>query len=459
MIIVFIGVGCITFLLGSWLLLPKCRKTLKEFKIFLKQAIIQGDLHQIKSLLREGALVLFDNDKNRGVFMRLAVVYGHIEILQYFNTSNLFPVLKANNFDTYILSIAIGNGDIPMASYLQSIGIVCEYSYELQVVYEQTALKGHISMVEYLQERKVFLQMSSKDKHGRGLLHKASAAGQLELIKYCIQHDAFLHMTDKMGYTALDIAAIHGHIDIVHYLESIGAHVNVFTIDSESRTLFEQCAIHGSLEVMQYLETKGSEIQQINTATMELVAVNGHLEVLKYLEERGVLFDVYSLDNTGNSIMYRTAINGNVPMVKYLKWKGAELNWFSSDEDGNTVIDLAVARGHVPMVHYLESCGAVINICAKDKKGRTLLHRASAAGHVDIVRYLDEKGAFIDTKASDGRTALDVAASHGHIDVVEYLVSKGASITNIDKKGRTARDAVIARGHVDMVEYLEDLLE
>ena len=60
--------------------------------------------------------------------------------------------------------------------------------------------------------------INSKDENGCSALHKASDRGNLDMVKYLLENDAEMNLTNNFGQTPLHMAAVKKHSDVVKYL-------------------------------------------------------------------------------------------------------------------------------------------------------------------------------------------------------------------------------------------------
>ena len=60
--------------------------------------------------------------------------------------------------------------------------------------------------------------INSKDENGFSALHKASDRGNLDMVKYLLENDAEMNLTNNFGQTPLHMAAVKKHSDVVKYL-------------------------------------------------------------------------------------------------------------------------------------------------------------------------------------------------------------------------------------------------
>ena len=99
------------------------------------------------------------------------------------------------------------------------------------------------------------LTASGKDQSGNTPLHYAVEAGSLPNVKYLIEeHNAEINAQDKTNQTCAHIAAYNGDINILKYLVSKGADLNLVDEDNVSILRYAQEAKHKKIIV--YLKTQ-----------------------------------------------------------------------------------------------------------------------------------------------------------------------------------------------------------
>jgi ankyrin repeat protein len=154
-------------------------------------------------------------------------------------------------------------------------------------------------------------------------LWQAAYDGNLNTVKYCVEHGVNVNAVDKpgaegrRGFTALVIASRNGHLDVVQYLVEHGANVN----DSDngrqkSPLLAASWARH--LDIVEYLLSKGANInaQAFNGFTpVNDAAAIGDFEVVKYLVEHGA--DPRIRDKKGHTPLQNAQIKlGRYPNLR-----------------------------------------------------------------------------------------------------------------------------------------------
>ena len=237
----------------------------------------------------------------------------------------------------------------------------------------------------------------------------------------------------------VDLAEKGDLAKIKQLVEQQGVDVNAMQTTKldfgEGTIILRQTALYaasnfGHLDVVKYLISKGADVNmknddRIGGTALNIASYKGYLEIVKYLVEKGA--DV----NMKNGRFGNTALIGvsNLEVVKYLISKGADVN--AKNNDGSTALMIASREGHLEVVKVLveSSKGGLFsffkkgNINDKDNDGWTALIWASSKGHLEVVKYLVSKGADINATDNKGFTALNKAKTN---EVSEFLKSKGA---------------------------------
>ena len=160
------------------------------------------------------------------------------------------------------------------------------------------------------------LDIFSKDEDGNTALHIASANGNLDIVRFLLAnknrvvlenediqawHDEAFHVSPELidewngnNETPLYIAAKNGNMEMVKYLVEHGANVNRAT--DAGVTPLHLTALCGDLNIMQYLVEHGADVNR--TANNEInplifAVMTGEENVVRYLASLdGVDFDI-----------------------------------------------------------------------------------------------------------------------------------------------------------------------
>ena len=127
--------------------------------------------------------------------------------------------------------------------------------------------------------------------HGRTALQAASSGEEpsLELVGYLLKEGADVNSKAgiKGGLTALQGAAIRGHIKIASMLMEAGADVNALPAKIDGRTALDGAAEHGRLDMVQLLLNCGAKSYDSGDLkfgnAIKLARNNGHFAIAKLL--------------------------------------------------------------------------------------------------------------------------------------------------------------------------------
>jgi len=216
----------------------------------------------------------------------------------------------------------------------------------------------------------------------------AAEAGNLAEVKALLDGGRDLHVRGVNGNTALHLAAMGGHAELISYLVSRKAGV-------DARNDFGETPLHR-------VDGRSAAGALVDAGAM--------------LEARDTEFDMTPL------------FNADLEVSAFLIEKGAEVD--ASGPQGMTPLIWACQSGFLEKVELLIENGADVN--AGGGKIKTALHAASNWGHVEIMRRLLVRDARIEARDGSGWTPLHWAAFEGGPEAAALLIDRGA-----DKNART----------------------
>ena len=259
-------------------------------------------------------------------------------------------------------------------------------------------------------------------------LHYAVWNNHLEIVRYLISRGAWINILVKPGYgyqgnkgrfkmelaglqSALHIAVFRNNTAMVRLLLDKGARPSLRTAKG---TAIQYARSLGRHHLVRLMQRKSGRIGTVRTGhqvarfippgeTLHLAANRGHLVRVKALIRHGVPVD--KRDAKGQTALYMAAAGGRLQMVKYLVGRGADIN--GRTKEGDTALLYAAYKGFYHIVKYLYRKYARINL--RGKYGDTALTVAAMKGHLKIVRFLVHRGADLKARNIKGRTALTYA--------------------------------------------------
>jgi len=217
-------------------------------------------------------------------------------------------------------------------------------------------------------------------------LHQAAADGDLQLVKTLLNsHD--VNILNKKGRPPLYEAAKRGHLQVVKFLHSKGAKLNIFGSD-------------------------------IGFTPLHIASEQHHSAIVRYLLANDV--DVNIKNDWGQTPLWQAswqAWHEDAEIAEILYKNGADFN--TQDRRGYTPLHRASIAGHVSLVYFLINIGADINI--QTLYGSTPLCKAAKEGVLLTAQILLQNGA--DKSIScNGKTAADLARENGHKDIAQLLL-------------------------------------
>jgi ankyrin repeat protein len=261
----------------------------------------------------------------------------------------------------------------------------------------------------------------------RALGHAAYASGDHEdTVRFLLDRGVDANASDDEGWTALHTAASKGHPSVARALLEKGANSNAKCACEGymggGQTALILAALSKHVDVVELLLVKAANISLTNNrGATALMAGVGSKALIRVLLDHGA--DVNAQDNDGRTALMRAYTHADE--LQTLLDRGADVN--AKAKNGETVLMMA-------SYHSLESVRTLVNkgadVNAKDKDGTTALMRAARNGEFDIVRVLLKHGARVNEEDEIGKTALDHAEGklEGEMkgDMVRLLKKAGA---------------------------------
>lgn len=221
------------------------------------------------------------------------------------------------------------------------------------------------------------------DINARTTLHISALAGQLELVKACVEHGVDVRKVDVYGREALAYAAMHGREEICQYLLDLPS--------SRASPSSPQGSMVDSVDLDGF-------------SPLVHAVVRGHTGTVR------ILLDY-------------TAAIGSVPRAK-------------TESSDLSPLALAAQGGHVDITKLLLERGAKVEANTEGLLPQTL---AARAGHTECLRVLIDAGVDVNAPEKGSLwTPLFYAAEAGHIECMRLLLERGATLDNVDEKQRHA---------------------
>uniref|UniRef100_A0A803THB7 CARD- and ANK-containing Inflammasome Adaptor Protein n=1 Tax=Anolis carolinensis TaxID=28377 RepID=A0A803THB7_ANOCA len=199
-----------------------------------------------------------------------------------------------------------------------------------------------------------------------------------QLIGYLLEKDKGWTQTDK----DLQQEKKDSPRQISATLEKYLKENEVNAVNSANETLLHIAAAHGHTEIIDYLISKGAKLEvkdQKERTPLHRAAKEGHGKAVNMLLQAGA--DMYTLAQEGKTPLHL----GHTEVAQKLLQNKAKVNL--KDKQSKTPLHLGAEKGHIALVELLLGSNADPNSADKEKK--TPLHLASiGTGHFNCVNTL-----------------------------------------------------------------------
>ncbi|EDW63696.1 E3 ubiquitin-protein ligase MIB2 [Drosophila virilis] len=253
-------------------------------------------------------------------------------------------------------------------------------------------------------------------------LVREAAQGHLDFVKQYL--DLNPSQVDVMsgGKACIQVASHQGYVELVTYLISKGANVNV--VDKEGDSALHYAAFGNQPETMRVLLEHGAEVNFLNSSHCSALHICAHKK-------------------TPHCVRELLQHNANVNI---------------QDSYGDTALHDAIGKENTEVVELL--CNAPnLDFTVKNNRGFNVLHHAALKGNVVAARrILQLSRQLVNVRKDDGFAALHLAALNGHAQVVETLVTEGQAELDIrNNRRQTPFLLAVSQGHASVIERLVKL--
>uniref|UniRef100_H2YAP2 RING-type E3 ubiquitin transferase n=1 Tax=Ciona savignyi TaxID=51511 RepID=H2YAP2_CIOSA len=246
---------------------------------------------------------------------------------------------------------------------------------------------------------------------GHTALQVACLNGHKDVVSCLIQHDSDLEIEDKDGNRAIHHSAFVDEAGVVELLVREGC-------DANARNKRRQTALHigvnrGHVWVVQTLLELGchASLQDAEGDTpLHDAILKKRDDMLTFLLDAHA--DVTVTNNNGFNVLHHASLRGNPSAMRVLLNKLTR-PWIVDEkkDDGYTALHLAALNNHLEVAELLVKVGHA-NLDIQNVNQQTPLHLAVERQHTQIVRLLVREGACVNLTDKDGDTPLHEALRH-----------------------------------------------
>ena len=399
----------------------------------LQWAVYNGDVAEVKRLLRAGADVSIANHYG-ATPMGLAAEVGNAEMLRVLLEAGADADSPNPEGQTALLAVA-RTGSVEAAQVLLAAGAAVDAREKWggQTALMWASARRHPAMMQVLidkgadvnarstvrnYQRHVTAEGRPKSLDSGGLTPLLYAAREncLACVEVLLARGADINLPDPDGASPLLVAIMNANWDLARSLIAAGADVNQWDI-------FGETPLFTAVNLRSRLDGGRASIDPLNTTT--------GLQIVTTLLERGanpnmqLFFQPANLSgntNTrGSTPLIRAANNGDVEVVKLLLERGADATVYMADRQ--TPIHAVIAGRSaepqaVELIRILHKAGTDVSVVAlinhpQEIRGGTALHYAVRKRQKDVIKLLASLGVDMNATDQDGLTALDYTQSRG----------------------------------------------
>jgi ankyrin len=359
----------------------------------LKYATIGGRTDNVKLLLQHGADVnAADNNKATPLFA--ASLEQHTNVaFQLLEAGADVNALDANRHSS-VRAAFVSNNTALFALVLQHGADIGVTDVLGQNELFSAAQYGHVRMMEILVQRG--LSVHATDSSGRTPLIIAVVARQHTAAEWLLQHSAAVDAIGNNGVTALHTVCDSASCDDATMVELLLANgANVQRVNTETQaTALDAAAVHGHLQCAKLLIAAGADVNFSSTGSfrcLHMAIMAQEPAVVQLLLEHGATAVMNSVIPVG--CFYRDCCNSTLALmlcstadtVKVLLAAGADVHVTTAAAD--TCLHVAVRHSYkAPVLCLLIKAGA--DLQAVNSSGKTAAQLAHDRGNVLIAQLL-----------------------------------------------------------------------
>ncbi|TMW59362.1 hypothetical protein Poli38472_004431 [Pythium oligandrum] len=314
------------------------------------------------------------------------------------------------------------------------------------------AANGHFEMVRWLHNHR-------REGCTTDAMDMAATNGHLDVLKW-LHH----HRREGYTMLAADGAAANGHLQVIQWLYAVDetsrgklAPAKVLTagqfesqetrrfrdslpsilgnIRSQRHSPLDLAAYHGHFEVVKFLhEHQGGRL--IATQAMDLAALSGHLRIVRYLHNN-------RSEGCSATAVYGALRHKYYKVALYLYQHRPECEQWPSDEDLPGFVETLLKSRIDPVIRQLLS---FFYLHRNVQLSPRVMDQAALEGDINLVRVIHELGL-----GNCTTTALDFSAMKGDMEMIKFLhFNRSEGCTP------NAMDGAAEAGRFDAVEFLHD---
>ncbi|MGH0122561.1 UNVERIFIED_CONTAM: hypothetical protein FKN15_038111 [Acipenser sinensis] len=292
--------------------------------------------------------------------------------------------------------------------------------------------------VSYLEEILKVGNVNTVNSSHETLLHIAASHGQVQVIEYLLSKGAKLDVRDKNGSSPLHRAAERGHAQAVKVLLEAGA--NIYATDKKSKTPFHLAAQNNHLSIVTMLVQEETRNYKNQKNFLHLVALKDESSLAQILLKKGAPVD--AKDEKKKTSLFHAVSLGFEKTVKVLLEAGAQIDSSVIDAAFNSNNQLVFGL----ILQHAEDLSPDTRVSALFKAVQRDLH--------GIIAALIDKGTDVNARNDMQYTPLLLAAEMGKLEAIKVLVSRQARLDDKLPNLNTALHLAVQSGSLPSTKLL-----
>ncbi|MGA1588824.1 MAG: ankyrin repeat domain-containing protein, partial [Ilumatobacteraceae bacterium] len=294
--------------------------------------------------------------------------------------------------------------------------------------------------------------LDSATADGMRAIHCAAENGRVNVMNYLFLAGAEVEVPNKWGYYPIHMAAGKNQVRAVSFLHRIGCDMNVINFDGTNAALL--AVVHGNIDVLRFLFSVGWRADTAPSDQAVYLAISyNRMETLRVVIDMGAPLDVMNF--LGMPPAHTAVMNDSVEGLTIL-WQ-AGCNFDCLDASGTSTAQRAASKGHIGILDVLARAGCSLDCFHPNAPSNQTrpLHQAIRRNNIDAVAFLLHIGCDPDSHEDifTERRPLHVAAHCGHANIVNILLAAGCDAA-AHYKSLTAAHLAGMAGHIDVLKIL-----
>ncbi|MBS0606227.1 MAG: ankyrin repeat domain-containing protein [Verrucomicrobia bacterium] len=320
-----------------------------------------------------------------------------------------------------------------------------------------------LSLLQQARQNNIPCNLNVKYIAGLSALHMACLHGHSQLVKLLIESKADLNVTDNLKDTPLHAACMHGHLEAAKLLIAAGA--DIHAKGGQGCTPLHNACREGHLQVVRFLIQEKSNVNaltNLRNSPLHLASRNGHFDIIKLLFGEGA--NIYIKNKRGKTPLnvarkpeIRQFLQNvlTAPQTSFQTPPSQQelhefnLRWLKAIKESN-------CNDLVSLLQQAKQKRLPFNINVKINTEYTALHVACWENNLELARLLIEAKASVKVRNKDGHSPLHLACMHGNAELVGLLIEAKAGINDKNITGDTPLHLSSSFGHSNVVKWLID---